>query len=191
MKTRHRIIVGVLAASSLALAAPFVAHANPFGGDGARACASDGRHGMLMHGGMGRHGGRHGGEMGMRGDGMAIHGLLRGIDLTEAQRDQLFELRHAQAPEMRAKWKAARSAREALRALPFSGEYTDAKAQTLSQQAAQAMAEIGAMRARLEADVYALLTDEQREAVKARQAARGRTPADGGAGPQRFAPPLG
>ncbi|MCB1887427.1 MAG: Spy/CpxP family protein refolding chaperone [Rhodocyclaceae bacterium] len=185
MKTRNRILVGVLAASSLALAAPFVAHANPFGEDGKRACATEGRHGgHTMRGGMGHHEGKH-------RDGMGMRGLMRGIDLTEAQRDKLFELRHAQAPAIREQWKAARAAREALRTLPFSGEYSEAQAQALSKQAAQAMAEIGAMRAGLQAEMYALLTDEQREALKARQARRDKGPGHWRGGPGRFAPEMG
>jgi len=172
MKTRNRIIVGFLAASSLALAVPFVAHANPFGGDGPRACATeDGRGGPMGHRGH-RHGGMQGERMGMSGDDMGMRGMhhmLRGLDLSDEQRDKIFELRHAQAPEMRAKWKEARASREALRALAFSADYSDARAAELSAQAGQAMADIAAMRTRLQAGIYAVLTEPQREALKARK----------------------
>lgn len=67
----HPYLAGLLVAGSLAFAVPGVALAQP---------------------------GAHGGAMQahqMRGGGM---GMLRGLDLTEAQRDQVFKIFHDQAP---------------------------------------------------------------------------------------------
>lgn len=162
MKTRNMIIAGLVATAGIALAAPFVAHAGGALGSGGPKCEMAERGG---HPGM--HGDRHGDRMSMGG-----HGMLRGLNLTTEQEDRIFELRHEQAPKMRAKWKDVRASREALHALAFSGEYTEAKAQQLSVQAAQAMADIAAMRARLQAGIFEVLTEEQREMVKARQGQR-------------------
>ena len=45
------------------------------------------------------------------------HWAMRNLNLSEAQRDQLFALKHAQAPQMREKAKLARNAQQELRAL--------------------------------------------------------------------------
>ena len=100
--------------------------------------------------------------------------MLKRLDLSEAQRDQVFELRHAQAPQMRAKWKEARNAREALRELSWSGDYDAGKAAEFARQGADAMAEIAGMRAKLQADIYQLLSPEQRTRLAEMRATQGR-----------------
>ncbi|MCB1907824.1 MAG: Spy/CpxP family protein refolding chaperone [Rhodocyclaceae bacterium] len=152
MKTRNKIIAGIVAASALAVAVPFVAHADPMAGG----CFEGARHGG-QHRMFGGHEGRHhGGHMG------GSEHMLRRLDLDEAQRDRIFELRHAQAPQMRAKWKEARNARKALQELAWSGEYDATKAAGLARQGADAMAEIAGMRAQMQADIYQLLNADQR-----------------------------
>lgn len=89
--------------------------------------------------------------------------MLRGLDLSEAQQDKVFALLHAQAPYLREQEKAAAKAHEALRALAGAAQYDDAKAASLSQAAAQAMANIGLQHARTEQKLLALLTPEQRK----------------------------
>ncbi|MCB1916371.1 MAG: Spy/CpxP family protein refolding chaperone [Rhodocyclaceae bacterium] len=151
MNARNKIIAGIVAVSGLALAVPFVAHADSMGGG-----CEGGRHGG-HHRMFGEHGGKHGGGAMAGGERM-----LRKLDLNEEQRDRVFELRHAQAPQMRAKWKEAKQARQALRELAWSGEYDASKAAELARQGADAMAEIAGMRAKLQADIFQLLNEEQR-----------------------------
>src|SRR5919204_5125222 len=68
-----------------------------------------------MHGPMGRH---HGGP------GM----MLRGLDLTEAQRDQIFKIHHDQVPAMREQMKQVRHAREDLIKIASADRFDDARA---------------------------------------------------------------
>ena len=83
-----RVLSTMLIAGSLALAVPFATQARPGGMDGCH-------HAMAFkHGGAGKH-----------------DAFMRGLDLTEAQRDKIFEVRHAAAPMLREKGKQVREAR--------------------------------------------------------------------------------
>lgn len=148
------------------------------------------RHGMhdghAMHEGHGKRGeGMRGHgmrdemrEMGM-GDGMR---MLRGLNLTEAQRDQVFELMHKQVPAMRERARTMHKARQALQALALSPQFDEARAKTLADGMAQAVAEMAMSRARTASAIYQLLTPEQRkQADEQRERRERRAPA--GAGP--------
>ena len=126
-------LAAVLAASSLALALP--AQANP----------------------MGRHGGHEAHQMG--GHGMRA---LRGLDLTQEQRDQVFKLFHAQAPALRDRMQAARGAQRELRKIARSPSFDAARARELADAAGKAHADVALMRAESMSKVIALLTPEQR-----------------------------
>jgi protein CpxP len=89
--------------------------------------------------------------------------MLRGLALTEAQRDQVFDILHAQAPLLREKAKAARRAQEELRSLALSARYDEAEAKTLADAGARAQSELALLRAAGEHRIYMALTDEQRE----------------------------
>ncbi|PKO37850.1 MAG: hypothetical protein CVU33_11015 [Betaproteobacteria bacterium HGW-Betaproteobacteria-6] len=135
-----------LIAASVALAIPlsaaaFGAHGG-YGGCGAEA-----------HGGPGL--GMMGGSM------MPPH--LRGLNLTEAQQDKVFEIMHAQAPVMRAKANTLRKVERDLRALTATPEYSDAKAQVLADMAAKATSELTLARAKADRQVFEVLTPEQRK----------------------------
>ena len=111
------------------------------------------------HPGCGHFAGR--GGPGMGGEMMFPH--LRGLNLSEAQRDKIFEIMHAQAPLMREKAKAVRKAEDDLRALAAADDYSDAKARTLADTAAKAISEMSLARARAERQVFEALTPEQRK----------------------------
>lgn len=135
-----------LIAASVALAIPLSAAA--FGGHGSHAGC-----GMGAHGGPGHH--MMGGNM------MPPH--LRGLSLTEAQQDKVFEIMHAQAPVMRDKAKALRKAETDLRALTSAADYSEAKARALADEAAKAMSEMTLARAKADRQVFEVLTPEQRK----------------------------
>lgn len=139
----------LLVVGGLAITLPLAAQARPFGGD---------------HFGPGAHA-----EMGMRG-GHGMNRMLRGLDLTEAQRDQIFQLRHAQAPALREKSKELRDIRKELQEATMSEQYDEARVRALSDNAARAMAELIEMRARLQNQIYQLLTPEQRTKLEERKA---------------------
>jgi Spy/CpxP family protein refolding chaperone len=89
--------------------------------------------------------------------------FLHGLNLTEAQRDQIFKIMHNQAPVLREKTKEARKAHTELRALSFSDKYDEARAKALAESGARAMAEIAEMRAAGANRIYLLLSPEQRK----------------------------
>lgn len=89
--------------------------------------------------------------------------LLRGVELTEAQQDQVFTILHAEAPYLRQQFKAAGKAREALRALASGDKYDDTKAAALAKEAASADANIALQHARTQQKLLAVLTPEQRK----------------------------
>jgi protein CpxP len=95
--------------------------------------------------------------------------FLRGVDLSEAQRDKLFALMHAQAPLLREQHKLAARAYEALHALARSERFDEARGAALAQSAAQAMAGIALQHARTEQQVMALLTPAQRKQIEQRE----------------------
>lgn len=89
--------------------------------------------------------------------------FLHGIELNEAQQDKVFAASYAQAPELREQEKIAFKAHAQLRELAASSAYDDAKAGALANTAAQAMAKISLLQARLEQQLLAVLTPEQRQ----------------------------
>jgi Spy/CpxP family protein refolding chaperone len=104
---------------------------------------------------------------------MGHHGgipFLHAVNLTEAQHDQIFMIMHNQAPQMREHAKAARKAHQELQMLATSGKYDDAKAKSLADTAARAIAGMALLHARSESAIYALLTPEQHAQIEAMKA---------------------
>jgi periplasmic protein CpxP/Spy len=119
---------------------------------------------MEMDGPMG--GGMHGPMEGMRG--MHHGGMLRGLDLTEAQRDQIFKIHHDQVPAMREQMKQVRHAREDLMKLANADRFDDARARQAADTLAKAVSAMAVMRAQTANRVRAVLTPEQRQRVDER-----------------------
>lgn len=90
---------------------------------------------------------------------------MRGVELTEAQRDAIFERVHAQQPVRRALEKKAYRALEALQRLAASATFEARAARTLANDYAQAIAELAFNRAQHDAELRALLTAEQRQRI--------------------------
>jgi periplasmic protein CpxP/Spy len=157
MKLRSNpYLASLLIAGSLALALPSAAQANQRGPGGA----------MQMHEMRGGHGGFQSGGM---------H-FLRRLDLTEAQRDQVFKIFHEQAPAMRERMKAARSAREELRKATAAPSFDSAQVRQLADAVGKAYADAAYARAETMSRVVALLTPEQRaklEEMRSRGPRRG------------------
>lgn len=148
MKTR------ILAA--LLLATPFLANAQPSAAVDQPCMAKMGHH--QSPGGHGGHG---------FGGPEATPPFLRGISLSEAQKDQIFELMHKQAPLMRDKAKAAHQAMDDLRKLSLSTNYDEATAKKLARNAADAQSEMALLHAQSDQKIIALLSPEQRKEMAA------------------------
>lgn len=154
-----RLIAGAALATAAMVSMPLFAQPSPMG-DGA-----GGRHSFVqarMHGGMHDKGGH--GFMGER--------AMRDLNLTEAQRDQIFKIRHAQQPEVRAQMKVLREARTELRTLAASDGYTDAKAREIAERASKAGTEMAVLMAHGQNEFYKVLTPEQRKKLDERRKAR-------------------
>lgn len=93
--------------------------------------------------------------------------FLRGVELTEAQDDKVFAILHEEKPYLREQARAAAKAHEALNELAGADKYDDAKAASLAQAAATAMANMALQRVRTEQKLLAVLTPEQRKKLAA------------------------
>lgn len=173
MSKRNRVIAGFLAASSIALAVPLAAQAR-------------GGHHPGFEGGCDMRGDMVG--AGMRGGDFGGFGAMRALDLSEAQQDKIFALRHDLAPKMREQMKAVREASVNLRELMEADKYDEARVKDLADARAAAMSEMTQMRLQTEHQVVQLLTEEQRaklKEIKAQRMARdgdrfrGRGPGEG------------
>lgn len=98
--------------------------------------------------------------------GFGLFGRLHRLNLSEAQQDKLFAITHAAAPQQRNQEKAERKAHDALRALGASPQFDEGKANAAARELGQAIANGALLRARLESQVLALLTPEQREQLR-------------------------
>jgi periplasmic protein CpxP/Spy len=94
---------------------------------------------------------------------------MRGLQLTEAQRDQIFKIFHEQAPAMRESRKAARKAREELRSLVKAATFDRARARAFAEAEGKALTELAFMRAEAMSRVREVLTPEQRSKLDERR----------------------
>ncbi|MFZ5466939.1 MAG: Spy/CpxP family protein refolding chaperone [Pseudomonadota bacterium] len=138
-----------------ALALPLTAFAQP--GDGL--CDGQRHHHPQMHG-KGHHG--HG-----------LRHVLHGLDLNDAQRDQIRQIMQEHRPKMREQAMSMREQRRALRQLAAADNVDEARLQELSAQTAQTMGEMAAQRVRMQHAILAVLTPEQREAARQKMQERG------------------
>lgn len=88
--------------------------------------------------------------------------FLHGLNLSDEQRDKLFQIFYAQMPRLHEQEKLVRKSREDLDALASSGHFDETKAQAIAQTGATALTEMAVLRAEAESRIYALLTPEQR-----------------------------
>jgi Spy/CpxP family protein refolding chaperone len=127
---------------------------------------AEGRPGPMM-GGMGP------GRMGPGADGMPGPGFMHGMNLTEAQRDAIFNLHYAQAPQMREQMKTLAKQRQALRELAQSDTFDEQRAGQIAADMARTESTIAVMRAKTGNAVWKLLTPEQRQLAAKMPSGRG------------------
>ena len=169
-----------LAAAGLVLAIPLAVAASQGGQRG----AGGGDCGAMEDQG---HHGRHGGGMGHFGE-MGQH-YLRGLNLTDAQRDKVFEIRHAQMPVMRDKAKALHKAEDDLRKLTTAAEYNEAGVRAQADAVGKAVFDMTLARAQGERQIFNVLTPEQRQQlIEMKQTGHGKGAR--GAGSEPRTPPV-
>jgi protein CpxP len=109
--------------------------------------------------------GPRGGPGGRRGDGFGAGGLgipLRQLNLTEAQRTQLEQLRDQHRADMESALKKLATARQAQRAAIENVPADEAKITSLTQDLTQAEVDVAIQTARLNTAVWNVLTEAQR-----------------------------
>ncbi|CAJ0700714.1 hypothetical protein LMG18102_03286 [Ralstonia mannitolilytica] len=120
----------------------------------------------------------HGPGMMGRGPGMEMGPhrggvpFLRGLKLTEAQRDKVFAIEYAQMPEAREQRKAIAQAHRELHQMVVSGQYDEARARALTETLGRAVAREAQLRAQASAKIMQVLTPEQRKQIGEREAQR-------------------
>jgi periplasmic protein CpxP/Spy len=114
-----------------------------------------------------RHEGARFAEPGMGGGGLWMHGLRR-LDLTEKQRDQIFQIVYAQEPAMRDLFKTLRKDRDALRGAAMAASYDEARVRSLADGQAKAQSDLAVMRAETLHRIYSVLTPEQKQKLAER-----------------------
>lgn len=174
MKPARIAALGVAAA--LTVAAPFLASAqtasdSATGAQRAERFAQKHDGPGCAHFARGRHHATAGGH-GPRGQWAQRGHFLRGLDLSDAQRDRIFEIRHAAAPQMREQARVLRQTRGEVSKLALSNEYDEAALKVLADRRAQAMSAIAQLRAHNLNQIYQTLTPEQQAKLQERQSRR-------------------
>jgi Spy/CpxP family protein refolding chaperone len=97
---------------------------------------------------------------------------LRALDLTEAQQEQVRQLSQQSREQMRGlmdRMRAAQDARrQAVEAIPFN----ESQVRSAMKELADVETELAVAQARLQADIYALLSAEQQQRLQALRAER-------------------
>jgi Spy/CpxP family protein refolding chaperone len=87
---------------------------------------------------------------------------LRALNLTEAQRDQIFKIHHDQAPAFRDQMKKVRASREELQKLARADKFDQAAVRRAADAQAKALSDMAVMRVQAQNQVRAVLTPEQK-----------------------------
>src|SRR5690348_9085134 len=97
----------------------------------------------------------------MHGGGGEMRGL-RALNLSEAQRDQIFKIHHDQAPAFRDQMKKVRASREELQKLARADKFDQAAVRRAADTQAKAISEMAVMRVQAQNQVRSVLTPEQK-----------------------------
>jgi len=111
----------------------------------------------------------------MPGHGMHRGGpmmMLRGLDLTDAQRDQVFKIHHDQQPAVHEQMKQVRAAHETLMKLAAADNFDQAQARQAADAQAKALSTLALLRAQTAHQVRGILTPEQRTRLDQRSQQR-------------------
>ena len=110
---------------------------------------------------------------------------LRGIELTDAQREQVRSIMEGHRAAFESVGKALRDAHRAFGEASRAAVVDEAAIRTHSTAVANAMAEEAILRAKVRAEVHALLTPEQQQQLKEREATRQKRSQERGDRPQQ------
>ena len=97
---------------------------------------------------------------------------LRGLDLTDAQQEQVRQLSQQSREQMRALMERMRTAQEARRQAVEAIPFNESQVRAAMRDLAEIEADLAVAEARLQSDVYALLTAEQQQRLQQMRAER-------------------
>jgi len=84
------------------------------------------------------------------------------LDLTDAQQSQAKEILAKEMPALQPLLRQRLQAEKQLRELAMNGPYDEAKVRDIANQQAQVMAELSVQKARVESELFQLLTPDQK-----------------------------
>jgi Spy/CpxP family protein refolding chaperone len=97
---------------------------------------------------------------------------LRALDLTDAQQEQVRQLTQQNREQMRAFMDRMRAAQEARRQAVEAIPFNESQVRTAMKDLADVEADLAVAEARLQADIYALLTADQQQRLQRLRAER-------------------
>lgn len=113
-------------------------------------------------------GGHEGRGSGKRGGHHRVGGLmLRGVDLTDAQKAQVKEIMEASRAKVKPLRESMRANREKLRLATENGKFDEAQVQALATEGANLSAQLTVERTRVRSQIFGLLTQEQKDKAAA------------------------
>ena len=111
------------------------------------------------------------GQHGPRGEGFGGPGMgLHGLDLSDAQKSQVKQIMIAEKPTFKPLMQQEMQNHQQMTALVRSGSFEEAKAQSIAAQEAQIHTQIAVERAKVDAQIYQLLTPDQKTKLADREA---------------------
>lgn len=95
--------------------------------------------------------------------------MLQGLNLSDEQETQIFNLMHSQKPKLHENDLLIRSNQKALMEMTTARTFDAAKAESLSQAIGQAMASNLLIRAQTDQQIYQMLASDQKKALEDRR----------------------
>jgi protein CpxP len=113
-------------------------------------------------------------QEGPHGRGFGGPGIeLRGLELTDTQKAQVHQIMTAERPTLTPLMQQEMQNHQQMTALVRGGSFEEAKAQPIAAQEATIHSQITVERAKIEAQIYQLLTPDQKTKLAERDAKRG------------------
>ena len=95
--------------------------------------------------------------------------FLRGLNLTQEQRDKIFDINYAQIPTLRKTGEQMRDLKRQQMAMTLSDKYDSAKVKQLIEQQTQLQAKMQIAMADSRHQIYQVLTADQRKQLAERK----------------------
>jgi periplasmic protein CpxP/Spy len=102
------------------------------------------------------------GRHGYGGPGGDFRHMLKQLDLTSAQHDQVKAIWQKEKPTLQPLMQQMRQNRSAMKALEASGPFDEAKTRALATQNSQTMVELQVEHARIKSEIMQILTPDQK-----------------------------